>query len=111
MSLAPQIDLETALQWTLQFNPTLLATRQNLNVSAEAVNVAKHFPTSLNPTVSVQYEPWVFGQGDNGQSGRLDRAVYLTWGQPIELGHRQSYREQMAQRNTRRPAGACCKAS
>ena len=97
MSLAPQIDLETALQWTLQFNPTLLATRQNLNVSAEAVNVAKHFPTSLNPTVSVQYEPWVFGQGDNGQSGRLDRAVYLTWGQPIELGHRQSYREQMAQ--------------
>jgi cobalt-zinc-cadmium efflux system outer membrane protein len=97
LALAPQIDLETALQWTLQYNPTLLSTRQNLNVSAEAVNVARHFPTSLNPAVSIQYEPWVFGRGDNGQTGSLDRAVYLTWGQPIELGHRQAYREQMAQ--------------
>ncbi len=97
LSLAPQIDLETALQWTLQYNPTLLATRQNLNVSAEAINVARHFPTSLNPTVSIQCEPWVFQRQPNGQSESLDRAVYLTWGQPIELGHRQAYREQMAQ--------------
>ena len=97
VALAPQIDLETALQWTLQYNPTLLATRQSLNVSAEAVNVANHFPTSLNPTVSIQYEPWVYERQSNGQIASLDRSVYLTWGQPIELGHRQAFREQMAQ--------------
>jgi cobalt-zinc-cadmium efflux system outer membrane protein len=97
LALAPQIDLETALQWTLQSNPNLVATRQSLNVSAEAVHVAQHFPTSLNPTVSIQYEPYVFQRQPNGQTASLDRAVYLTWGQPIELGHRQAYREQMAQ--------------
>ena len=49
LALAPQIDLETALQWTLRSNPNLIATRQNLHVSSEAVAVAQHFPTSLNP--------------------------------------------------------------
>ena len=75
LALVPQIDLETALQWTLQYNPSLLATRQNLNVSAEAVNVAHHFPTSLNPTVSIQYEPWVYQRQPSGQEASLDRAV------------------------------------
>ena len=98
LSLAPQIDLETALQWTLQYNPTLLATRQNLNVSAEAINVARHFPTSLNPTVSIQCEPWVFQRQPNGQvdhagpSGRISLGASRS-----SSGHRQAYREQMAQ--------------
>lgn len=60
MSLAAQIDLETALQWTLQSNPNLVATRQNERVSAEAVAVSRYFPTSLNPSISVTYTPWVF---------------------------------------------------
>ena len=30
LALAAQVDLETALQWTLQNNPNLIATRQNL---------------------------------------------------------------------------------
>jgi cobalt-zinc-cadmium efflux system outer membrane protein len=96
LSLAPQVDLETALQWTLQYNPSLIATRQGLNVSAEALNVAQHFPMSLNPTVSVDVSPWVFERQSNGQVEQLDRAIVLTWAQPIELGHRQAYREQMA---------------
>ena len=41
ISLAAQIDLETALQWTLQSNPNLVATRQNERVSAEAVAVSR----------------------------------------------------------------------
>jgi len=96
LSLAAQVDLETALQWTLQNNPNLIATRQNLRVSAEAVNVAQHFPTSLNPTISIEYTPWVFERQPNGQVETLDRSAFITWAQPIELGHRQSFREQMA---------------
>ncbi len=88
--------METALQWTLRSNPNLVATRQNLSVSAEAVAVAQHFPTSLNPSVSVTYTPWVFEREANGQIQDLDRSVTVAWAQPIELGHRQAYREQMA---------------
>ncbi len=96
LALVPQIDLETALQWTLQSNPNLVATRQNLNVSAEAVAVAKYFPTSLNPSISVTYTPWVFERQPDGSIADLDRSVSVTWAQPIELGHRQAYRQQMA---------------
>ena len=97
LTLVPQIDLETALQWTLQSNPTLVTTRQNLHVSTEAVAVAQHFPTSLNPSISVTYPPWVFERQPNGVVDNLDRSVSVVWAQPIELGHRQAYREQMAQ--------------
>jgi len=96
LALAAQVDLETALQWTLQNNPNLVATRQNLRVSAEAVNVAQHFPTSLNPTISIEYTPWVFERQPNGQIANLDQSYIATWAQPIELGHRQFHREQMA---------------
>jgi len=97
LSLAAQIDLETALQWTLQSNPNLVTARQNLSVSAEAVAVAQHFPTSLNPSVSITYTPWVFERQANGDIQTLDRAVSVTWAQPIELGHRQAFRERAAQ--------------
>ena len=50
---ATAVTLETALEWTLSCNPDLVTIRQNLNVSADAVAVARRFPTSLNPTVSV----------------------------------------------------------
>jgi cobalt-zinc-cadmium efflux system outer membrane protein len=96
LALAPQIDLETALQWTLQSNPNLVATRQNVSVSAEAVAVAQYFPMSLNPSVAVTYTPWVFERQPNGDMEQLDRSVSVAWAQPIELGHRQAYREQMA---------------
>jgi outer membrane protein, heavy metal efflux system len=96
LALAAQVDLETALQWTLQNNPNLVTTRQNLHVSAQAVAVAQHFPTSLNPSVSVTFTPWVFERQANGEVETLDRSVSVVWAQPIELGHRQALREQMA---------------
>lgn len=96
LALVPQIDLETALQWTLRSNPNLVTTRQNLNVSAEAVAVAQHFPMSLNPSVSVTCSPWVFERQANGEVQNLDRSISVVWAQPIELGHRQADREQMA---------------
>ena len=96
LALAAQIDLETALQWTLQSNPSLVTTRQNLRVSAEALAVAQRFPTSLNPSISVTYTPWVFERQANGEVEKLDRSVAVTWAQPIEVGHRQASRERMA---------------
>jgi cobalt-zinc-cadmium efflux system outer membrane protein len=97
LALAAQIDLETALQWTLERNPNLVAARQNERASAAAVAAARYFPTSLNPSISVACSPWVFERQANGEVEKLDRSVSVVWAQPIELGHRQAYREQMAQ--------------
>jgi cobalt-zinc-cadmium efflux system outer membrane protein len=90
------LDLETALRWTLQHNPNLVAVRQNLAVSAAALRVAQRWPTSLNPSVSVDMLPWVFEPAAGGGSNRLQPLVSVTWAQPIELGHRQAFREQIA---------------
>ena len=91
------LDLETALSWTLQANPTLVAVRQNLGVSAEAISVARRFPTSLNPTLSVDVRPWVFQRQATDAVQRLEPFVSVSWAQPIELGNRREYRLQMAQ--------------
>ncbi len=90
------VTLQTALQWTLTRNPDLVAQRQNLNVSAAAVRVAERFPTSLNPTVAVTVQPWVFQRGAGGDIDRLEPFFTLTWQQPIEIGHRTCYREAIA---------------
>jgi cobalt-zinc-cadmium efflux system outer membrane protein len=91
------LDLATALQWTLYRNPDLVTQRRNLCVSAAAVAVARQFPTSLNPTVSVDYQPWNF-ERDMGQGARqLETLVSVSWSQPIELGHRTTQRLAIAQ--------------
>ena len=71
---------------TLHGNPALIAQRQNLQVSSEAIEVAKRFPTSLNPTLSVEVCPWVFQRGPGGGIERLDNFVTVNWAQPIETG-------------------------
>ena len=91
------LPLETALEWTLARNPDLIARRQDICVSAEAVRVARRFPTSLNPTVAVDACPWVFQRLPNGQIDRLDTLVSVTWGQPVELGHRTAHRTAIAE--------------
>jgi cobalt-zinc-cadmium efflux system outer membrane protein len=59
--------------------------------------VARQFPTSLNPTVSVDYQPWNF-ERDIGQGARqLETLVSVSWSQPIELGHRTTQRLAIAQ--------------
>jgi cobalt-zinc-cadmium efflux system outer membrane protein len=97
LELAPKlVNLETALTWTLQSNPNLVAVRQNLAVSAEALAVAKQFPTFLNPSVSVASMPWVYEQQPGGGTARLQSSVTVNWAQPIELGNRTSYRAAIA---------------
>ena len=90
------LDLETALECTLRNNPALVAQRQNIQVSAEAIEVAKRFPTSLNPTLSVEVCPWVFQRGPGGAMDRLDNFITVNWAQPIELGGRRALRENIA---------------
>jgi outer membrane protein, heavy metal efflux system len=90
------LDLATALRWTLAHNPGLVTTRQNLAVSAAAVAVAQRFPTSLNPSVSIDTLPWTFESVPGGGVTRVQPLVAVTWSQPIELGHRQSFRESIA---------------
>ena len=91
------LDLTTALQLTLSRNPDLVALRRSLCVSAAAVAVARQFPTSLNPTVSVDYQPWNF-ERDVGQGARrLEQLIAVTWSQPIELGQRTAKRLAIAQ--------------
>ena len=91
------LDLETALQWTLSSNPDLVALRQNLCVSWAAVAVARKFPMSLNPTVSVDVRPWTFERDTGGGARQLDTQITVSWLQPIELGHRRFRRSAIAQ--------------
>jgi len=92
------LTLEAALEWTLSGNPDLVTVRQNLPVSAEAVRVARRWPMSLNPTVSVTVQPWVFERSpESGTIDRLQPLVSVSWMQPIELGRRTSFRTSIAQ--------------
>jgi len=90
------VDLPAALELTLSRNPDLVAIRQSLPVSSAAVAVARRFPTSLNPTVSVDARPWTFERNPGGGSRPLEADVTISWNQPIELGHRRAYREAIA---------------
>jgi len=91
------LDLETALQCTLSSNPDLVALRQSLCVSWAAVAVARKFPMSLNPTVSVDVRPWTFERDTGAGARRLDTLISVSWMQPIDLGHRKVHRSAIAQ--------------
>ncbi len=90
------LTLGAALEWTLSCNPDLVAIRQNLNVSADAIEVARRFPTSLNPTVSVDVRPWVFERTADQSVDQLATLVSVSWMQPLEFGHRTAYRTSIA---------------
>ncbi|MCL4190737.1 MAG: TolC family protein [Thermoguttaceae bacterium] len=95
LSLTP-IDLHTALALTLSRNPDLLIVRQNVPVSCAAIAVARRFPTSLNPTVSVELRPWSFEKDMGTGSRPLDSDFTISWNQPFEFGNRRGYREAIA---------------
>jgi cobalt-zinc-cadmium efflux system outer membrane protein len=90
------VDLRTALEWTLSQNPDLIAIRQNARVSQAALAVAQRFPTSLNPTVSLDARPWTFEKNTGQGARRLETQVSASWAQPIEVGGRTGFRTEMA---------------
>lgn len=103
------ISLQSALYGAVTGNPDLVALRQGNVASAEAVEAAKHFPTTLNPTLWVDYRPLNFTPPDTFGGGGGRRApvqhgyqyarnyIYLSWRQPIELKHQTTHRAAIAQ--------------
>lgn len=107
------ISLEAALYGAVTSNPDLVALRMGNAASAEAVEVARHFPTTLNPTLWVDYRPIslipqdTFGQGGGGAKptathGRHNDSfgkqfLYVSWRQPIELRHQTTHRAAIAE--------------
>ncbi|MHB1556003.1 MAG: TolC family protein [Isosphaeraceae bacterium] len=109
------ISLQLALYGALTSNPDLVALRQGnpLAPSAEAVEVARHFPTTLNPTVWVDYRPITlippntFGSSSPGGGGGAQHGgpfyhygqnyILFSVRQPIELGHQTTHRYRIAQ--------------
>jgi outer membrane protein, heavy metal efflux system len=107
------ISLQAALYGALTSNPDLVTMRQGnaLAVSAESVEVARHFPTTLNPTLWMDYRPITLIP--NGTFGSKSPAggpsstqhgfyhfgqdyFYISLRQPIELGHQTTHRYHIA---------------
>ena len=100
------LSMETALYGTLTSNPDLIALRQGNVASAEAVEVARRFPTTLNPTLWVDIRPLVYERtppvhlGNGGvipqKLDQKDALMYFSLRQPIELGHQTRHRYAIA---------------
>ena len=76
----PPLSLQMALYRTLTCNPdlNLLRLGNPTTPSAESVEVARHFPTTLNPTLWIDYRPMILiplepfgGPGGAAQQGPL----------------------------------------
>jgi cobalt-zinc-cadmium efflux system outer membrane protein len=108
------ISLQAALYGALTGNPDLVSLREGnpLVASPEAVEVARHFPTTLNPTLWIDYRPITLIPpdtfGSKSPGGRPSGAghgfyhfgqdlIYLSVRQPIELGHQTTHRYHIAQ--------------
>lgn len=90
--------LHQALYGTITGNPDLVALRQNAPASAEAVEVARRFPTALNPTVFVNPRPGVWERNADNRHAYHSVQGYFNFSirQPIELGHQTTHRYNIA---------------
>jgi len=112
------IGMEAALYGTLTANPDLVTLRQGAPIanapSPEAVEVARRFPTALNPTVWIDFRPitlvpvGTFGGGIAGGGGAASTShhgfyqygqayILVSIRQPVELGHQTTHRYHIAQ--------------
>ena len=109
------LSLQAALYGALTSNPDLVTLRQGLPganaPSPEAVEVARRFPTTLNPTVWIDYRPITlippdtFGGTSTGGSRSSGHSGFYHFGQnyllfsirqPVELGHQTTHRYSIA---------------
>src|SRR3954452_4709399 len=78
------IALQAALYGALTSNPDLATLRLGnpATPSAEAVEVARHFPTTLNPTLWCDLRPITLTPpAPFGGSGQRNQNGYYRWGQ------------------------------
>ena len=114
------ISLQQALTGALTSNPDLVALRLGnpSAASAEAVEVARRFPTTLNPTVFIDYRPVTLipngtfgnngtsgsGNGTGAGTGTGSHGFYhngqgyllVAVRQPVEFGHQTTHRHGIA---------------
>jgi cobalt-zinc-cadmium efflux system outer membrane protein len=106
------LSLQTALYGALTNNPDLVSLRQGNAIanapSPEAVEVARRFPVTLNPTLWLDYRPLtlipnnVGGASPGGRNRDRDfyrsgnQFLYLSLRQPLELGHQTTHRFNIA---------------
>ncbi len=100
------VTMEAALYGAITSNPDLVALRQGNEASAEAVEVAGRFPTTLNPTLWVDVRPLAYervppARLNNGLTrgahlDQKDALMYFSLRQPIELGHQTTHRYHIA---------------
>ena len=114
------LSLEQALTGALTSNPDLIALRQGnpALASAEAVEVARHFPVALNPTLFIDYRPITLipngtfgttGPNSSGANGTGSAATHtggfyhygqnyilIALRQPVEFGHQTTHRHSIA---------------
>ena len=106
----PSLSLQMALYATLTCNPdlNLLRLGNPTTPSAESVETARHFPSTLNPTLWMDYRPIILipfepfgGPGGAARQGPYyhwgQQYIYLSLRQPIELGHQTTHRYHIAQ--------------
>ena len=100
------ISLQAALLGAVTSNPDLVTLRNSNVASPEAVEVARRFPTTLNPTLWVDFRPITlippdtFAKHDAATGGPFYHYgqvfYYISYRQPIELGHQTTHRYHIA---------------
>jgi outer membrane protein, heavy metal efflux system len=100
------LSLEAALYGALTSNPDVVTLRNSNIASPEAVEVARRFPTTLNPTLWIDIRPMALERvpGYTQPNGRMvgphmdhkDALMYFSLRQPIELGHQTTHRHAIA---------------
>jgi cobalt-zinc-cadmium efflux system outer membrane protein len=90
------ISLQAALYGAITSNPDLVSLRNNNIATPESVEVARRFPTTLNPTLWVDVRPLVYERNPGHGMDQKDALMYFSYRQPIELGHQTTYRHQIA---------------
>lgn len=91
------LSLQAALYGAITGNPDLVALRNSNVATPESVEVARRFPTTLNPTLWIDVRPFVYERNPgHARSDRKDALMYFSWRQPIELGNQTTHRYHIA---------------
>ena len=90
------ISLQAALYGAITGNPDLVALRNSNVASPEAVEVARRFPTTLNPTLWLEVRPLVYARDPGKGLNQKDAFMYFSLRQPVELGHQTTHRHAIA---------------
>lgn len=90
------ISLQAALYGAITGNPDVVTLRNSNIATPESVEVARRFPTTLNPTLWVDVRPFVTERDPGHGMNHKDAFMYFSYRQPLELGHQTTHRYHIA---------------